>query len=89
MNIYYYRVIKLDIPGFWKNIIRIGIMPLVLAIGFWFLMNKVVVLDGMLVFVAGVLFYSLIFWVVNWFFNMNRYEKELLLGFFRKGSAKS
>ena len=88
MNIYYYRVVKLDIPGFWKNILRIGVMPLVLTVVSWFVMNRLVSSDAPWLFLIGVAMYSLIFWVLNWVTGMNPYEKELVLGFLKKRSNK-
>ena len=37
MNIYYYRKIHIDIPSFWKEIVKMSIIPLVLGILFSYL----------------------------------------------------
>ena len=75
-------------PGFWKNILRIGVMPLVLTVVSWFVMNRLVSSDAPWLFLIGVAMYSLIFWVLNWVTGMNPYEKELVLGFLKKRSNK-
>lgn len=84
MNIYYYRVMKLDIPGFWKNICRIAVVPVVMAIGSWFVINRLLPGDSMVVFLGGVAIYSVVFWLLNWYVSMNSYEKQLLLGMLKR-----
>lgn len=80
MNIYYYRVVKLDIPRFWENIYKIAIVPLLLAVCGWFVVNPLLYLNSWLELFIGALLYSVVFWLLNWFVNMNRSEKQLLLG---------
>ncbi len=84
MNIYYYRTMKLDILGFWKNIGRIAIVPVaMLAVG-WFVVNRLLSADSVAVFLAGVAVFSVVFWLLNWFLSMNRYEKQLFLGMIKR-----
>ena len=80
MNVYYYRVVKLDIPKFWKNICKIAIVPLVLAVCGWFVVNPLLHLNSWLELCVGILLYSVVFWFINWFVSINKSEKQLLLG---------
>ena len=89
MNIYYHRVIKLDIPGFWKSVLPMIIFTLVIAGGSWFVMNRLVGTQDLWVFLTGVIIYSLIFWGLHWFISMSQYEKQLILGFIRKGKTET
>ena len=89
MNIYYHRVIKLDIPGFWKSMIGIVLLSVVLSFAGWLVANRAVTSESIWGLVAGAAVYSLIFWVLNWFVCMNQYEKQLFLGMFKKGSEKN
>lgn len=84
LNIYYHRVIKLDIPRFWKSIGQIVPLPVALAVGAWFVVNPVLQLNSWLGLGVGALVYSVIFWLLNWFVFMNQSEKELILSVFRR-----
>lgn len=77
MNIYYSRVIGLDIQGFWKNIGRISYVPAAMATGGYLLINPVLGIDSIPAFLAGVCVFSALFWVLSWFISMNGYEKDL------------
>ena len=84
MNIYYHRSMKLNIKGFWMNIFRIIPVPLVMAIGAWLVVNRLWTGDSLVVFLLAVAVYSVVFWLLNWFICLNKYEKQLLLGMFRR-----
>lgn len=84
MNIYYYRVTKLDIPGFWKNIARMSIVPgAMIAVGLR-LVTRVLPMDSLVMLLIGAIVFSGIFAISSWFISMNSYEKDLVLGMFRK-----
>lgn len=80
MNIYYYRVIGLDIPGFWKNILKMAIVPIAAAAVFSFLISRFSLIENIIQFLTAVVLYIIVFGLLSWFITMNRYEKELLLG---------
>lgn len=88
MNIYYHRAINLDIPGFWKNIVKISGVPVAMSVVGWFTINQLVKTDSTVVFLAGVAVYSLVFWMLCWFTTMNQYEKQLFLGLLKKKEKK-
>ncbi len=88
MNIYYHRVIKLNIPGFWKSVVRILLLSVALSVAGWLVVNWVVTSGSIWVLLVGAAVYSLIFWPLNWCICMNQYEKDLFLGFLKKGSEK-
>lgn len=77
INIYYHRKINIDIPLFWKNIIIMSI-PFVTAMGIVFIVNKIVILNGLLYLICNAVLYSLIFIPLMWKFAMNDYEKSLV-----------
>lgn len=84
MNIYYYRAIKLNIPGFWKNIISISGVPAVMTVAGWFVLNLLLKTDAIWAFVIAVALYSVVFWVLCWFISMSKYEKQLFVGFLKR-----
>lgn len=81
LNWFYYKKIGLDIPGFWKNILRMSIVPAGLAAAWMLLKLPIYDLWGMLL---QIVIYTAIFCGLSWLFTMNRYEKDLVLGLVRK-----
>lgn len=83
MNIYYYRVIRLDVIKFWKNIIvmllkfGLPIILTVLVINFTDLQNWLAVL------IYGV-FYVIIYAVTAYFWVMNEYERSFIQNIMKK-----
>ena len=77
MDIYYYKVIKLDVLKFWKNILRmfiIYIIPIMLVVGVMSITN----INGIIsVLVYGSL-YTLLYLIVTYYFVCNKYEKDLM-----------
>ena len=84
MNFYYSRKIGLDICGFWKSIGRISGVPALGILLGYYLVNCVFAMDSILLFLLGVCIYSVLFWLMNWFFSMNSYEKNLVGELFGK-----
>ena len=77
MNIYYYKVIGLNIPLFWKNIIKMSIIPAtMLFVGL--LINRKIVIDNWIFFFIGVISFSLIYSILMYLFVMNDFEKDLI-----------
>lgn len=85
MNWYYYKKVGLDILVFWKNILKMSIVPVILSTIFILIDFKI---ENMQVFLFGVVVYTILFAVLTWLFTMNRYEKNLLLGFLKRSSNK-
>lgn len=79
MNIYYYKVTKLDIPRFWINIGKISIVPIILTILGYKIVNHIIPITSIYIFCVEVIMYTCVFAVGSWFISMNKYEKELML----------
>ena len=77
MNIYYYKVTGLDIPLFWKNILKMAIIPGIMLVA-GLLLKRVLVVDNWLIFFCGVALYSLVYAVLMYVFAMNAYEKDII-----------
>lgn len=84
MNIYYYRVTKLDIPRFWKNISVMTIVPLVLSAFSYIIVNQIITNVSVVTFLIEVIVFSLVYIVLTWIFTMNTYEKDIFKGMFGK-----
>ena len=83
MNIYYYKVTGLDIKLFWKNILSISWIPLIMIIG-TILISNYINFYYPANFLIGVIIYSLIYLSANYIISMNDYEKDI----FRKPLLK-
>ena len=84
MNIYYYRVTGIDIPAFWRNILHMSIVP-VIMLGIGLLLGKNFDFGkswGALL--AGIIVYTVLFSVGSYFISFNAYEKDIVNGVFRK-----
>lgn len=77
MNIYYYRVINIDILRFWKNILKMLIPCMIPIILIKIIMNFINIHGYLYVFVLGSI-YTSIYTIVCYMFIMNDYEKELI-----------
>lgn len=84
LNIYYYKVIKLDIPLFWKNIIRMSIVPVFMAIAGYIVVNLMIPwLSIWIMLFEGVIF-VLVYITLTWLFTMNSYERSIFTGILKK-----
>lgn len=77
MNIYYYKVTGLDIPLFWKNILKMAIVPAIMLVAGIWLLRKIAITNW-LIFFALVAAYTLIYIVLMYLFSLNNYEKDIL-----------
>lgn len=83
MNTYYYKVIKINIPLFWKNIGVLSIVPGVLIIGFNAIMNQFQNISW-IILISLIVVYTLLYVLGMYFFIMNDYEKDIIRGPVRK-----
>ena len=80
LNLYYHKVIHLDIPEFWRQILRMFALPGVMM-ALTLLLQRVVRFDNWLIFFAGVILYSILYCILMYHFCMNTYEKAIVHGF--------
>ncbi len=77
MNIYYYKVIKINILEFWKNIINMTLPFIFPIIIITIIMNLISLSGYIYLFVFGGI-YTIMYLIVCYFFVMNDYEKEII-----------
>lgn len=83
MNGYYYKVVGIDIPLFWKNILKLSIIPgCMLVLGL--IISNFFVITNWGTFFVGVLMFSCIYAVLMYGLSLNDYEKNI----FRKPLLK-
>ena len=84
MNIYYYKVTKLNIPAFWKNIGKMSIVPVIMVIAGYWIVNCYISVTGIIRFLTEVIIYIVIFCGLSWRITMNLYEKNLFIDLVKK-----
>ena len=78
MNIYYQTKQKIDVVKFWKEILRMSIIPLLLCtIGYYILLH--ISLDSVSKLIVGILCYLSVYLPLFFKFSMNSYERGLVL----------
>lgn len=78
MNWYYHVKTGIDVKIFWKNILNIcPVSVILLGVGL-FITRKIALLSWHSLFV-GIIVYAVIYCALNWCFAMNNYEKGIFL----------
>ncbi len=89
MNWFYYKKIGLNIPLFWKNILKMSFVPAILMICYGILHRYGLSVNSITSFFIQVITYSIAFCVLSWNFTMNSYEKGLITDILAKIRSKS
>ena len=84
MNIYYYKVIKLDIPQFWRNIVQISIVPVGLILLSNIIFKYIITIESLLEMLFFAIVYFIVFCILSWIISMNEYEKNIFLDIIKK-----
>ena len=83
MNIFYYKKTKIDIPLFWKNIIKLTI-PVAISVVVGYLLKNFIHIDTAMKLAFEIVVYTGIYVVLIWILGMNKYEKNLILNPLKK-----
>lgn len=79
MNIYYYSKQHINIPLFWKQILKMDFCPLLVSLLFFYLIHKYFVINTWLQLGVGIVVFAIVYIPLCICFSMNQYERELLL----------
>lgn len=83
MNVYYYRVIGINIPLFWKQILKLSVIPIMmLCVGLG--IGEYISLNNWSIFFGGVIIFTGVYAITMYFLAFNRYEKEIFGGFIHR-----
>ncbi len=83
INWFYWKKMNIDIVSYWKNILFLTPVPLIMLVVGYFI-QKVVVISSFLIFAIVAMFYSLVFVSLLYFIGMNESEKHLIKTILRK-----
>lgn len=76
MNIYYYKKVSINIPLFWREILKMSIPPFFIGmIGWWIL--QYIEINGVVSLSISITVFSIIYLPLVWFTGMNSYEHNL------------
>ncbi len=78
MNVYYQVKQKIDIVGFWIEIIKMSVVPAVLAVLTYYVLQQYA-LDSVVKLVAGIVLYLVVYLPLFFKLSMNAYERDLIL----------
>lgn len=77
MNVYYHKVVGLDIPAFWRTILKMAIIPVFMtAVGLTSI--SFIAIRSWMAFLTGVMLYTSVFVLLMYCFAMNDYEKDII-----------
>lgn len=80
MNVYYYRKQNINIPLFWKEILRMDIVPIIITFIFVIIFKVFQInIDGWLSFFSWVCVYAVVYVFCFFRFSMNQNERELIM----------
>lgn len=82
MNLYYYKVTKIDIPLFWKNIFKMSIVPGIMTI-IGLILQTYIKICNWNIFLFEVIFFIVIYTILMYVFALNDYEQNLLKSIIR------
>lgn len=78
MNIYYYKRLELNIPLFWKNILKMSV-PIAITMGVGILLNKHIININYINFLIKVVIYGGTYFILLFFMGLNNEEKKEIL----------
>ena len=79
MNYYYYKKIGLDIPGYWKNTLKISVVMAALT-GAWAVLMHFFYAQSVFNMLLGIALFCIVYIPVAWFFILNGEEKQMVRG---------
>ena len=77
MNWYYHKKIGINIPLFWKNIVKMCPVMVFCGTSAWLILNRMGI-GGWSEFFVYAVIYTIVYFVLAYFFMMNDYERNLI-----------
>ena len=78
MNVYYQVKQKINIVGFWKEIVKMSVVPAILTVVTYYILQQYTI-DSVVKLVAGIVLYLLVYLPLFFIFSMNDYERNLIV----------
>lgn len=87
MNWYYYRHIGLDIPLFWRNILKMTPQVLLFTVVGLYMIPKLEI-HSWSAFLSAAAVFTALYYICSYVFMMNAYERELFADLLKKAAGK-
>lgn len=78
INFYYWKKIKINVPGFWRNILFMS-LPVSLSLLYGQTLNRVILADSWLLLFTKIFIFSGAYILLMWFTAINKYEKDIFI----------
>lgn len=78
INWYYHKKIGIDIPLFWKNILKMSPVMLLMGTAAWFVLDRLTI-DSWLTFFLCAAVYTVVYCLLAYWFMMNHYERDIIM----------
>lgn len=78
INLYYYKCIGLDIPLFWKNIIQMSPVMVLMGTVWWLILNSISINNWQTFFLLAII-YTALYFPLSFRFMMNQYERDVIM----------
>lgn len=78
INWYYYKHIGLDIPLFWRNILKMSPVMLIMGTAWWLVLDQIQI-NNWQVFFALAAVYTIMYLPLAYRFMMNQYERDVVM----------
>lgn len=84
INIIYYKKLKLNIPRYFKECQLKVIIPMLISGAIGFFIMKIYPVDNLIFFIVKAGIWAVFHAAIMWFLFMNKFEKDLVLGYAKK-----
>ena len=78
INWYYHKKIGIDIPLFWKNIVKMCPVMVMMGVAAWFVLD-ILSVDSWIGFFACAAVYTVVYFLLAYRFMMNQYERDTVM----------
>lgn len=78
MNIYYHKKQKIEILSFWREILKMDIVPIIITVIFYFIVKSVAI-SSWLQLIEWVMVFLCVYLPAFYLFSMNAFEKDLIV----------
>lgn len=83
LNWYYYKKMRIDIPAFWRSIIPLLIISVILSVVVFYVVQYVYPINTWMELLFAAIIFMIMYVASIWTFGMNKSEKALVVGILR------
>lgn len=84
MNIYYHISQKIDMVYFWKEILKMSVIPVIFIVLYRFIVSDILSINSWSKLILGMVIFTVLYLPLFYFWGLNQYEKKLANSFIKK-----